>query len=84
MQITPQAVPSTRPEAPNTPRIIAPETSSKLTTDELAERLRVKPQTIRGGLCRDGHYLGLHPVKLPNRRLLWDPAEVRALIERSA
>lgn len=83
-QITPRAVPSARPAAANAPRISAPATSRKLSTDEFAEWLHVKSQTIRAGLCRDGHYLGLRPVKLPNRRLLWDSSEVRELLERSA
>ncbi|MCC4117642.1 hypothetical protein LLG90_19975 [Aromatoleum toluclasticum] len=52
----------------------------KLSTEELAVGLRVKPQTIRAALCRHGHYLGLRPCKLPNGRLLWDAAEVDRLI----
>lgn len=52
-----------------------------LTTDELAALLRVKPQTIRAGLCNSGHYVGLRPaVKLANRRLLWDAQQVAAVI----
>ncbi len=82
-QITPRARPTACPAAPNSPRIIWPATSRKFTTDETAEWLRVKSQTIRAALCRDGHYLGLRPVKMPNRRLLWDSAEVRALLESS-
>ena len=50
------------------------------TTDELAARLRVKPATIRHGLCANGHYMGMRPVKLPNRRLLWDAAQAEAII----
>ena len=42
-----------------------------LTTEALAARLGVKPQTIRAALCRTGSYFGLQPVKLPNRFLLW-------------
>lgn len=44
----------------------------RITTDELAALLRVKPATIRTRLCVNGHYLGLKPHKLENRRLLWD------------
>lgn len=51
----------------------------KLSTEELAAVLRNRPQTIRRGLCIDGHYLGLRPTKLANGRLLWDAAEVEAL-----
>ncbi len=53
----------------------------RLTTEELAPLLRVKPQTIRAGLCNSGHYVGLRPaVKLANRRLLWDAEQVAAVI----
>lgn len=45
-----------------------------LTTEALAERLGIKPQTLRANLCRNGHYFGLRPVKMPNRLLLW-PAD---------
>lgn len=53
--------------------------SAKLSTEELASALRIAPQTARAGLCRNGHYLGLTPVKLPNGKLLWDAAEVARL-----
>ena len=52
----------------------------KVDTLEAADRLRVKPQTIRRALCLSGHYLGLKPTKLPNGRLLWDAAAVDALL----
>lgn len=53
----------------------------RLTTEELAALLCVKPQTIRAGLCKTGHYLGIRPaVKLPNRRLLWDSKAALAVI----
>jgi hypothetical protein len=45
------------------------------TTDEAAAILGVKPHTLRVGLCTSGEYMGLRPVKLPNRRLLW-PADL--------
>jgi len=44
------------------------------TTEELAGRLGLRPQTLRAALCRNGHYYGLRPVKCPNGRLLW-PAD---------
>lgn len=57
---------------------IAPSTcpAAKLTTEEFAVVLRIKPESIRASLCRHGHYLGLRPTKLPNGRLLWDASEV--------
>ncbi len=57
---------------------------SDLSTDQLAEILKVRPQTIRAAYCRAGEYFGLTPCKMPNRRLVWDSAAVRALLERSA
>lgn len=60
------AAPSARPAA-------------KITTEEMAAQLRIVPQTARAGLCRNGHYLGLKPIKLPNGKLLWDAAAVERL-----
>lgn len=50
--------------------------AAKISTEEVAARLLVQPQTVRRALCITGHYLGLVPVKLSSRRLLWDAAEV--------
>lgn len=48
----------------------------KLDTAEAADRLRIRPQTLRRALCLQGHYFGLKPTKLPNGRLLWDAADL--------
>lgn len=45
-----------------------------LSTEALAAGLGIKPQTLRANLCRNGHYFGIRPVKLPNRMLRW-PAD---------
>ena len=45
-------------------------------TDEVAALAKLRPNTIRSNLCRHGHWLGIRPVKLANRRLLWDADEV--------
>ena len=45
-----------------------------LSTKQPAAALHIKPQTLRAALCRDGHYFGIRPIKLPNRMLAW-PAE---------
>lgn len=58
----------------------APAAPEKVTTNEMAAILRVRPQTIRAGVCRKGHYLGLRPLKLDNRKLLWDVEAVRQLL----
>lgn len=49
-------------------------------TEEAAAALHVKPQTLRAALCRDGHYFGVRPQKARNRFLMWDAAEIDALL----
>lgn len=49
-------------------------------TDEAAAILKVKPQTLRAALCRDGHYFGCRPKKGPNRFLIWPAAEIDGLL----
>jgi len=49
-------------------------------TEEAAAVLKVRPQTLRAALCRDGHYYGLRPQKARNRFLVWDAAAVEALL----
>ena len=49
-------------------------------TDEAAAILKVKPQTLRAALCRDGHYFGIRPIKSPNRFLLWPAEAIEALL----
>jgi hypothetical protein len=66
------------------PRPDAPDLHRPLTTEELAELLRVKPQTIRAGLCRHGHYFGVRPAKAPNGRLLWPSNAVDVLLGNQA
>lgn len=56
----------------------SPET--KLTTEEFAAAVRVKAETIRAGLCRRGHYLGIKPIKLGNRLLRWPASDVQRLL----
>jgi len=53
----------------------------RITTEEFASKVGVKPGTIRRGFCLNGHYLGLKPVKLPNRRLLWSAAKADKLLD---
>jgi hypothetical protein len=76
----PSAGPAANISAHKAPRNNAPVDVRNLSTEALAVLLLVREQTIRAGYCRDGHYLGLVPIKLPNRRLLWDADEVDALI----
>lgn len=52
----------------------------KITTEQVADAAGVVPQSIRAAVCRKGHWLGLRPVKLANRRLLWDAEQVAAVL----
>ena len=53
-------------------------------TEEAAAILKVKPQTLRAALCRDGHYFGIRPVKLPNRMLRWNAEDIARLLNGGA
>ena len=55
-----------------------------LSTEELAQDLKVKSATVRRGLCVDGHYLGLKPIKLANGRLLWSNEAKKRLLDKEA
>jgi hypothetical protein len=55
------------------------ETVKRLSTEEAAALLKVKPQTLRAALCRDGHYLNCRPTKSANRFLLWKAADIERL-----
>jgi len=50
-----------------------------VTTKQLSKMLGVNTDTIRRGLCVNGHYLGLKPVKMPNRMLMWPVANIDKL-----
>ena len=50
-------------------------------TAELAKRFNVEPGTVRSSLCLHGHYMGLRPIKLPNRLLVWNADEAEALLD---
>jgi len=49
-------------------------------TEQAAAALHVRPQTLRAALCRDGHYYGIRPVKLPNRLLAWPADDIERLL----
>jgi len=54
---------------------------SGLTTEDFAACTGHKPQTLRAALCKQGHWCGVVPTKLPNRRLLWPADAVDRLIK---
>lgn len=45
-------------------------------TEEAAAVLKVKPQTLRAAVCRDGAYFGVRPKKARNRFLVWDAKQI--------
>jgi len=51
-----------------------------LTTEEYANAVGVKPDTVRRGYCVDGNYLGVVPKKLPNRLLRWPVDKVKDVL----
>jgi hypothetical protein len=51
----------------------------RLSTDEAAGELKIKAQSMRAALCRDGHYQGARPVKARNRFLLWNAEDIYRL-----
>ena len=55
------------------------EAVKRLSTEEAAALLKVKPQTLRAALCRDGAYLGARPFNSANRFLLWNAADIERL-----
>jgi len=55
-----------------------------LTTDELAERLNVRPRSIHKRYSQTGAYFTVRPVKLPNRRLCWPLDAVERLTGAAA
>lgn len=50
-----------------------------VTTKQFSKMLGVNPDTVRRGLCVNGHYLGLKPIKMPNRMLMWPVANIDKL-----
>lgn len=58
--------------------------AARLSTEEAAALLKIKPQTLRAALCRDGHYLGARPFKSANRFLLWRGDEIERLAQGQA
>ncbi|HCN70871.1 MAG TPA: DNA-binding protein [Pusillimonas sp.] len=53
-----------------------------ISTKAYAELVGMKPDSLRVALYRSGHWCGIQPVKLPNKRLLWPADSVDQLIGR--
>lgn len=46
-------------------------TNRRLTTEELAIALAMRPQSLRKRLSQTSSYFGIRPLKMPNGRLFW-------------
>lgn len=46
-------------------------TPAFLPTEQFAAVMGLKPDTLRRALCVDGHWCGVRPLKLANKRLMW-------------
>jgi hypothetical protein len=55
-------------------------TQQKSTTEQLAELVHSKPNSIRTRLCKTGSYYGIKPTKLPSGRLLWANDAIQAFL----
>lgn len=58
--------------------------TTHINTEDLAKTLGVNPNTVRRGYCIQGHYMGIKPKKMPNRRLLWPVDKVQELINKGS
>lgn len=56
----------------------------RLTTEELAAAISVKPQSIRKRWSQTGSYHGVVARRLANRRLLWPADSVEQLLSGGA
>jgi len=54
-----------------------------LTTEEAAQLLGLRPQTLRKAYSLQGRYFSVTPKKAANRRLYWNADAVNGLIEGS-
>lgn len=57
----------------------APTPPRRYLTEEAANVLRYKAQSVRRQLCIKGNFHGITPIKLPGGRLLWDADKIDAL-----
>lgn len=55
-----------------------------LTTNQLADGLSLRPQTIRKRYSQTGAYFGVKPTKLPNGRLYWPIDAIAQLLTGGA
>jgi hypothetical protein len=54
--------------------------TQQITTEQLAELIHGKSNSIRTRLCKTGSFYGIKPAKLPSGRLLWPANQVQELL----
>jgi hypothetical protein len=54
--------------------------TQQVTTEQLAELIHGKPNSIRTRLCKTGSFYGIKPIKLPSGRLLWPTDKIQAFL----
>jgi hypothetical protein len=53
----------------------------RLSSSEFARALRIKVESLRSAVCRNGGtYYGIKPIRLPNGRLSWPADAVERLL----
>ncbi|QND87120.1 Uncharacterized protein ChrSV_4902 [Chromobacterium vaccinii] len=58
--------------------------SQYLNTNEFANGLSLRPQSIRKRFAATGSYFGVRPIKLPNGQLRWPTDAVERLMKGNA
>jgi len=58
-------------------------TPRRYSTDSIAAQFMVKPNSVRSAVCRNGHYMGIKPIKLPNGLLAWPADEADSITNGS-
>lgn len=65
------STPAAQTQKPTAPIPETPPDTYTLSTKQFSKRYLVEPATVRRSFCVNGHYMGIVPIKLPNRRLAW-------------
>jgi hypothetical protein len=70
--------------APEQPQWVSFSRNTSLTTEAMAKAVGVQAQSVRKRYSEMGTYFGLKPIKLPNRRLMWDAEAVEKFLRGEA
>lgn len=70
---------TTRPS----PIDLEPSGRYRYSTEQFAAQHLVLPQTVLKQFSATGSYLGIRPVRLPNRRLLWPADSIEQIVAKA-